>query len=177
MPVEIAVGLAEHEALIAGTVVTLIVVVAVAPPLVPEQEILYVVVVVGETMIEPDVALLVEKLVPVQEAALRDDHASVVDCPSVSDVDEAASVAVTVVDAVTATIVWALAVPPDPLHETTYVASVSGATDTDPAVWSPVEKLVPVQTVASVDDHESTDVSLEKIDDGLAENVIVGAGV
>ena len=73
------VGLAEHEATIAGTSVTLIVVVAVALPPVPVQETLYVVVAVGETVIEPAVALPVEKLVPVQEVVLVDDHESVVD--------------------------------------------------------------------------------------------------
>lgn len=61
---------------------------------VPEQETEYVVVVVGESEIEPLVVLLVEKFVPVQLVALVEFHERVIDCPVV--IDERFEVSVTV---------------------------------------------------------------------------------
>ena len=51
-----------------------------------------------------------------------------------------------------------------------------GVTTAEPLVVPPVEKLVPVQDVASVDVHESVELSPAPMDCGLAERTTVGGG-
>ena len=53
---------------------------------------------------------------------------------------------------------------------------VSGLTDNDPDVAPPVEKFVPVQEVALVEDHERVAEVPCAIDAGFAVRVAVGAG-
>ena len=50
-------------------------------------------------------------------------------------------------------VVLLLAVPPAPVQETEYVVFVVGETLTEPDVWFPVAKFVPVQLVALLDDQ------------------------
>ncbi len=69
-------GLAEH---VTVKTFTVSVFVSVAVPPAPVQESVYAVVVVGETVTEPDIAPPVEKLVPVHEVAFVDDHVRTAD--------------------------------------------------------------------------------------------------
>ena len=63
-------------------------------PAVPVQLIEYVVVAAGDTATDPEAVFPVEKLVPVQEVALVDDHVKVDDCPPVIKVGFATRFAV-----------------------------------------------------------------------------------
>ncbi len=58
---------------------------------------------------------------------------------------------------VTVTVALAEAVPPAPVQLTEYVVVAVGDTDADPEIAFPVEKFVPVQEVALVEDHASID--------------------
>lgn len=57
---------------------------------------------------------------------------------------------------------------------TVYVVVDVGETDTEPDVWLPVEKLVPVHEVAFVDDHVRVADCPEVIEVGEAERVADG---
>jgi hypothetical protein len=77
---------------------------------------------------------------------------------------------------VTVTVAESLALPPAPEHEREYVVVWIGDTETDSATAPPVEKLTPVQLVASVEDQESVEDWPELIEVGLAERDAVGVG-
>src|SRR3989338_1863285 len=74
----------------------------------------------------------------------------------------------------TVTLAFAVALPPVPLQETEYVVSADGETLTLPDVAPPVEKFVPVQDVAFVEDHARVEESPSVMDAGLAEREAVG---
>jgi hypothetical protein len=64
--------------------------------------------------------------------------------------------------------------PPLPVQVTAYVVVAAGETETDPETLVG-EKPVPLQAVASVDDHDSVDEAPETMDPGLAPIISVGA--
>lgn len=68
---------------------------SVAVPPAPVHESVYVVVVEGFTVTEPETAPAVEKLVPVQLVAFDEDHVITADCPAEIDVGLVTSDAVT----------------------------------------------------------------------------------
>jgi hypothetical protein len=130
----------------------------------------YVVVVEGDTVAVPDVALPVEKFV-VQETAWVDDHVRVDVWPVVIAVGLAESDAVGEA-ADTETVALAIAVwPLRLLQATEYVVVAEGETVAVPDVALPVWKFVPVQETALVDDHVRADVWPLVIAAGLAESV------
>jgi len=131
------------------------------------------VVVVGETLTEPDVPEAV-KLVPVHEVASVDDHDKVDDWPVVIDVGFAVRVAVGVA-AVTETVAEALAEPPFPVQVIEYVVVWVGVTVTEPLVPLAVKPL-PVQEEAVVELQVRVDDPPEAMLVGEAVSVTVGAG-
>lgn len=142
-------------------------VLCVAVPPAPVQLTVYVVVLLGETERVPDVAPLVEKLVPVQLVALVEDQVSVEDCQLAMDEGLAVRVAVGTGGADTVTVTEL----ETPLQVAVYVVDVVGETTTDPDVALPVEKLVPVQLAAPDEDQVSVDDCPVVIAVGLAESV------
>jgi hypothetical protein len=74
-------GLGDGEQETVNTL-TVIVFVSVAVPPAPVQFNEYVVETDGDTVTDPDVALPVEKLVPVQLVAFADDQVTTADCPA-----------------------------------------------------------------------------------------------
>jgi hypothetical protein len=78
---------------------------------------------------------------------------------------------------VTDTVVLLEPVPPSPVQVTEYVVELPGATALLPLVAPPVEKFVPVQDVALVEDQLSVEELPEMMDAGLAESETVGGGV
>ena len=98
-----------------GTVTPTVTEACAVPPAVPEHEIEYVVVAVGETEVVPFV-LRALKPVPVQELALVETQVSVEELPFVIAVGEAVSVTVTV-GATTLTVTVDVAEPPAPAQD------------------------------------------------------------
>lgn len=75
----------------------------------------------------------------------------------------------------TVTVTLADAVPPEPVQLTEYVVDELGDTFAVPDTWLPVEKPVPVQLVAFVDDQESVTCCPDVTDVADAVRVAVGA--
>src|SRR5436309_1320630 len=105
----------------------------------------------GETAAEPAGALPVAKFVPVQELALVEDQVSVEDCPLRIDDGVALRLAVGA-PADTVTVALDDALLTAPVQVTLYVVVDVGEMEADPDVMLLVEKLVPVQEVAFVED-------------------------
>jgi hypothetical protein len=131
---------------------------------------------VGVTMAEPDVRLLVVKLLPVQLVALVDDHVSVDDSPAVMVFGLTMSTAVDVAvgKGVTVIIADAVALPSNPVHVIEYVVDTVGDTTEEPAVTAAVNSL-PTQLVELVELQERVELSPEEIVAGLAVSVTVGS--
>lgn len=113
-PAVIEVGFAESVAVGGG--VTVIVTSAFAEPPVPVHVTEYVVVVAGETGVDPDTASPVTKPVPVHEVALVESQESVAVSPVIMLAGFAANITVGG-GVVTVTVVSADAVPPAPVHK------------------------------------------------------------
>ena len=102
-----------------------------------------------------------------QELEFVDDHVRVEDCPLEIDVGFAVSEAVGVMDVtVTVALVDADALPFEQVMK--YVVVVGGVTLTEPEIAFPVEKPLPMQEVALVDDQVRVDDWPLVIDVGFA---------
>ena len=154
-------------------VVTVTIASAVPLPPAPVQVRWYVVVCVGETAAEPEVALFAVKSLLVQEVALVEDHVSVEELPVTMVVGAAVSVAVTPARMVT--VAAAVAFPPAPVQVRWYVVVTVGETATFPDTAFPVVKSLLVQEVVLVEDHVSVEESPAAMLSGLAVRVAVGA--
>ena len=116
----------------------------------------------------------VSKFVPTQDTAFEDDHVSVELEPEATEVGDADKVAVGPATVVEVTVTELLLVPPAPVQLTVYVFVLLGETLKVPDVALPVEKFVPVQEVAFVEDQVRIDDAPLVTDVGLAVIVAVG---
>jgi hypothetical protein len=132
-----------------------------------------VVVIVGVTVIDPEITLPVVKPVPAQEVACVEPHVSVEDWPEEMEVGLAERVAVGVETVPTVTVALAVAVPPGPVQLMPYVCVAAGDTVAVPDVPEAV-KPVPVQDVAFVELHVSVEDWPAVMDGGLADKETVG---
>jgi len=176
-PEVILVGSAERVAVGAGAAaLTDTVTLSDALPPGPVHDIEYVVLLVGETETDPDVALPVLKFVPVQLSASVLDQVSVDESPEVMEVGDAERDAVGAgAAALTDTVTLSDALPPGPVHDIEYVVLLVGETETDPDVASPVLKPEPVQMPTLVLDQVRVDEPPEVMEVGDAERVAVGS--
>lgn len=128
---------------------------------------------VGVTVTDPEITLPVVKPVPAQEVACVEPHVSVEDWPEEMEVGLAERVAVGVETVPTVTVVLAVAVPPGPVQLMPYICVAAGDTVAVPDVPE-VVKPVPVQDVAFVELHVSTEDWPLVIEGGLADKDAVG---
>jgi hypothetical protein len=127
----------------------------------------------GVTVTVPEVALPVEKPVPVQEVAFVELHVSVEDWPLVIEVGLAERDAVGGGTVPTVTVALAVPVPPAPVQETLYICVAVGDIVAVPDMPEAV-KPVPVQLMAFVELHVSVEDWPMVMEVGLAESVTLG---
>ena len=134
---------------------------------------------VGDTGDEPLIAFEpVHPFDAVHDDASVEDHVRVADCPDVTEVGltESDTVGAGVAGDETDTLVDCEPEPPEPVHESVYVASDAGETDCEPLVpFVTVQLPDAVHDDASVDDQVIVADCPDVMDEGLADKVTVGA--